>query len=52
MRACVRGCDEYNIMNINVHIIVDIVKRGVLTLVSEIRRYRNERYFILLICLN
>ena len=29
----------------NVHVIVDLVKRGVLTLLGDIRRYRNDRYY-------
>ena len=29
----------------NVYIIVDLVKRGVLSLVGEIRSYRNNRYY-------
>ena len=33
------------------HIIVDLVKRGVLTLIGEIRRYRNDRYLLLLLSL-
>ena len=27
------------------HVFVDLVTRGVLTLVGEIRRYRNDRYY-------
>ena len=34
-------------MTINVYIIVDLVKRDVLTLVGEIRRYRNDRYLFI-----
>ena len=30
-----------------VYIFVDLVRRGVLTLVGEIRRYRNDRYYLL-----
>ena len=30
-------------LGFNAYIIVDLVKRGVLTLVGEIRRYRNDR---------
>ena len=38
-------CIIYNFLGFNVHIIIDLVKRGVLTLVSEIRRYRNDYYY-------
>jgi len=33
----------------NVYIIVDFVKCGVQTLISEIRRYRNDRYIIIIV---
>ena len=48
------ACVEYNIMTIlfiyyygffDTYIIVDLVKRGMLKLVGEIRRYRNDRYY-------
>ena len=32
------------IVGFNVYIIVDFVKRGVLTFVGEIQRYKNDRY--------
>ena len=43
-------CEKYNIMFIYYfvvlcYIFVDLAKRGVLTLVSEIRRYRNDLYY-------
>ena len=45
-RACVRACVRPKIFSgFNVCIIVDLVKRGVLTLVGEIRRYRSDRYY-------
>ena len=48
------GVEEYNIMIIHyflrfyVHSFVDLVKRGVLTLVGEIRRCRNDHLLLLL----
>ena len=47
--VCVRARNTIlwlcNSWGYNVHITVDLVKRGVLTLVGEIRRYRNDRYY-------
>ena len=48
--VCVQGIPYYdNIIDYSlgfiVYIIVDFVKRGVLTLVGEVRRYRNDRYY-------
>ena len=40
-------CEEYNILTINVYIIVDLVKRDVLTLVGGIRRFINDGYLFL-----
>jgi len=57
VRACVRACvyvftcagvvyEEYNILTIIVdYIFVDLVNRGVQTLVHEIRLYRNGRCY-------
>ena len=42
-------CIIYNFWGFDVNIIVDLVKRGVLILVSEIRRYRNDRYYYYLL---
>ena len=49
---CVSGCgcggrrmQYHNYVRFNVHILVDLVKRGVLILVGEIRRNRNARYY-------
>ena len=49
--ACVHahawGIQYYDyiiIWGFNVYIIIDLVERRVLTLVGEIRRYRNDRY--------
>ena len=65
MRACVcmskqLVCEKYNVMTIyyfrgfNVPIFVDLVKCSVLTLVSEIRCCRNDRYqgiiIIIILC--
>ena len=55
VRACVRSCvcvcvclragiQHYDY---NLYIIVDLVNHGVLTLVGEIRRYRNDCYYYL-----
>ena len=47
--ACV--CKEYYdyriyyLYSFSAYIFVDLVKRGVLTLVGEIRRYRNDCYY-------
>ena len=49
--ALVWGTQYYNYMilfffwDLNVYIIVDLVKCGVLTLASETRRYRNDGYY-------
>ena len=55
VRACVRVCvcvrEEYNIMFIYyfwsflAHIFVDLVTRGMITLVNEVRRYSNKSYY-------
>ena len=49
MRAPVRGMQYYDYIiyyfrSSYVYSIVDLLKCGVLTLVDEIRRYRNDRY--------
>ena len=49
------GCEEYNTMlvyyflSFHLYIFVDLVKSGMLTLVDEIGRYRNDRYYYLFV---
>ena len=40
---------NYYFWGFNIYIFVDVVKRGVCTITDEIRRYRNDRYYIFMI---